>query len=109
MNQRPRLPHIADMRLFLDQRFFPPAGAAVTAGLESTSGRQRLWTILLAVLLIAALVPAALYFRTPSQPVPPQMRFEIALPAAQAANFVVSPDGQRLAYVAQPREDTRAS
>ena len=108
-NQSQRLQHIADMRLFLDQKFFPSvAPASVTAGPESKSGRGRLWTAVLAVLLIAALVPAFLYFRSASRPVPPQIRFEIVLPGAQGTQFALSPDGQHLAYMAQPSEENRA-
>jgi eukaryotic-like serine/threonine-protein kinase len=108
-NQSQRLQHIADMRLFLDQKFFPPAaGAAATGARESKSGRGRFLVAALAVLLVAALVPAALYFRSPSQPVAPQMRFEITLPGLLGTTFSVSPDGQHLAYVGVSPEGNRA-
>src|SRR5262249_20951300 len=63
--------------------------------------RQRVWIVsaVFAVLLIAALIPAVLYFRSPA-PAAPEMRFEI--PAAGPANgdqMSISPNGERLAYV----------
>src|SRR5215471_9771495 len=98
-NQSQRLQHIADMRLFLDQKLFPPVAAAAAIH-ERTSNRGRFGIAVVAILLIAALVPTALYFRRPSQPGLP-MRFEIALPVIPGGQFNVSPDGARLAYVAQ--------
>jgi len=106
-NQNQRLQHIADMRLFLDQKLFPPAAAAATAAHENTSNRGKFWIAAFAILLIAALVPTAIYFRRPSQQGVP-MRFEIALPVIPGGQFNVSPDGARLAYVAQPPNENRA-
>jgi Tol biopolymer transport system component len=107
-NQNQRLQHIADMRLFLDQNLFPPVAAAAASGNETASNRRKFWIAALAILLIAELLyHVALYVRRPSQTEVP-MRFEIALPVAPGAQFAVSPDGQRLAYVAQPPNENRA-
>jgi serine/threonine protein kinase/Tol biopolymer transport system component len=106
-NQSQRLQHIADMRLFLDQKLFPPVGTGAVATHENTSDRGKFWIAAFAILLIAALVPTALYFRRPSQHEVP-MRFEIALPVIAGGQFSVSPNGARLAYVAQPPNENRA-
>ena len=106
-NQNQRLQHIADMRLFLDQKLFPPVGTAAATTHEKTSNRGNFWIAALAIVLIAALVPAAIYFRRSAQPESP-MRFEIALPVVPGGQFSLSPDGGRLAYVAQPANENRA-
>ncbi len=98
-----RLQHIGDMRLFLDEKIFP-----VTASKSATPTGRRLWLITAALVLAlaAALIPAALYFRR--APVETsQIRFEMPAPGMVAGlgmaglgNLTISPDGQRVAYVA---------
>ena len=99
-NAQQRLQHIGDMRLFLDQKFFPATATAATAsaGLEPKASRGKLWIVALAALLIAALIPTALYFRSSPPPNAPEMHFELA-PQGIAGLVQVSPDGQRLAYL----------
>src|SRR5262249_44169820 len=91
---------IGDLRLFLEPKFYPvPASTAGDTPRRTTTG-GRLFVAALAVLLVAALIPAALYFRSSPQPPAPVMRFELSPPGLIGGIFV-SPDGQRLAYVAQ--------
>lgn len=105
-NVQQRLQHIGDMRLFLDQKFFPsaaPAGPVV----ESKGSRGTLWTTAIIAALIGALVPTVLYWRTPVPAPAPEMRLELPLPDLQG--FVsVSPDGQRVAYIARLDDGSRA-
>ena len=74
--------------------------------------KERLSTILLGVatlLLIATSVPAVLYFRGPEPPT--QVRFLVDVPnttASSRANVVISPDGNRIAYVALTPAGTTA-
>src|SRR5262249_38308374 len=73
-----------------------PLAAAIAA-----KPKQRLWIVstVFAVLLIAALIPAVLYFRS-AAPVAAEMRFEIpAAGLATGRQMSISPDGRRLAYV----------
>ncbi len=101
-----RLQHIGDMRLFLDQKFFP--AATPTAVSEVQASRGKLWTIAAFVVgLAVALIFAAFYIRSGSRPDAPQMRFDLQLPA-YVGGVSVSPNGQRVAYVAQPPDDNRA-
>jgi serine/threonine protein kinase/Tol biopolymer transport system component len=96
-NQAQRLQHIADVRLFLDDKLISslvPAAAAPAA----KPSRIGIPTVVLLVLFIGALIPAALYFRAPVLAPQPQMRFEVALPPEATTNFSVSPNGQYLAY-----------
>jgi serine/threonine protein kinase/Tol biopolymer transport system component len=103
-NPEDRLQHIGDMRLFLDETFFPRRGASGEQ--QASSSRGKLLTAVLAVLLIIALIPAVLYFRRPSAD-SPAMRFELSLPGLFGNSAVVSPDGRRIAFVAQTAEGQR--
>jgi Tol biopolymer transport system component len=108
-NAAQRLQHIGDMRLFLDRKFFPDTAAATTAAarLEPKASRGKLWIAALVALLIAALIPAALYFRSSPPSNAPEMHFELT-PQGIAGLVQVSPDGQRLAYMAQSGDEKRA-
>jgi hypothetical protein len=106
-NAQQRLQHIGDMRLFLDEKFFPKVPAATAmAGVERKGSRGRLLIAAL-VALLAALVPAAFYFRYSSLPGASEMHFDLAIPGI-AGMVSVSPDGQRVAYIAQPGEESRS-
>ena len=99
-NQAQRLQHIADVRLFLDEKLFPSAMAAPVAAPAGKQSRVGLvLNVVLLALLIGALLPAMLYFRTPPPAAQPQMRFEVVLPPDQTGPFAVSPNGQYLAYM----------
>ncbi len=108
LNKNPqlRLQHIGDMRLFLDPTFFPAAPAA-TAQPQPPGQRGNWIAIALAVVLLAVLIPAAIYFR-PGPPPARAMHFEIPLPGVLGGAFTVSPDGQRVAYWAQAADGSRA-
>jgi eukaryotic-like serine/threonine-protein kinase len=105
-NVHQRLQHIGDMRLFLDQKMFAGAASAASSVVHDKPASSRVLMSLFAAAVIAALVLAVLYFRTPA-PVPAsEMRFELGLP--EMTNFVtVSPDGQRVLYSATT-DGTRA-
>jgi Tol biopolymer transport system component len=100
-----RLQHIGDVRLFLDPKFFPAAPAAAPAPAEKKA--SLLPVAVLAVLLLAALVPAALYFRSPASPAAPLMHFELTPPGLQGP-VLPSPDGLRIAYGAISEGSNRA-
>jgi serine/threonine protein kinase len=104
-NSQQRLQHIGDMHLFLDPKFFPSAAASTSPTSARLGNRAKLLVAALTVLLIAALIPAVLYFRA-SEPNAPEMQFELG--QSTTGVVFISPDGQRLAYVAQPGEDNRA-
>ena len=96
-----RLQHIDDAQLFLNPSEVQPPSAVPA----HTS--RRLWfiTVALAAALLAALVPATLYFlRAPEEKT--AIRFEMAAPGMQTVlqlddSPAISPDGQYVAYVTQ--------
>jgi Tol biopolymer transport system component len=96
-DQKERLQHIDDAKLLLNR----PAtlDKFATVAVRDRSGRRG-WIAAasLALILAAALIPASLYFlRAPAEL--PVLRFE--MPAAGISGTpVISPDGQRIAYVA---------
>jgi Tol biopolymer transport system component/tRNA A-37 threonylcarbamoyl transferase component Bud32 len=99
---RQRLQHVGDVRPFLD-----PAFISTTSAKPATSvPPRRRWRVGLiataAVIALAALlVPAALYLRR-APAAKPEIRFEMAAPGLVPGfgNLSISPDGQRIAYVA---------
>jgi Tol biopolymer transport system component len=94
-----RLQHIGDARIFLNRSF--AASEKSTSAAVHDRGRRRGWFVaaVLALVLAVALVPATLYFmRTP--PELPVMRFEMPAPGIVSLGPEISPDGQRIAYVA---------
>src|SRR5262249_17978120 len=74
---------------------------------ERKANRGALWIAAFVAGLVVALIPAALYIRSGSPQSAPKMQLEVALPGYAGAG-TVSPDGQRIAYMAQPPEETRA-
>jgi Tol biopolymer transport system component len=102
-NLKGRLQHIDDARLFLNRSSILAEKPSITV--VDNRGGRRGWFLAaaLALVLIAALVPAALYFmREPAEL--PVMRFEMPapgmIPSGQGGGLAISPDGQRIAYVA---------
>jgi len=94
-----RLQNIADSRIFLSW----PATIETSAPVAVRDrGGRRGWfaAAMLAVALAAALVPAGLYFmRAPAEL--PVMRFEMPAPGfVSGGGPYISPDGQRIAYIA---------
>jgi Tol biopolymer transport system component len=99
-----RLQHIDDARVFLNRSSMLMEKPSITV--VDDGGRRRAWFVAaaLALVLIAALVPAALYFmRAPAEL--PVMRFEMPapgmIPTLRGGGLAISPDGQRIAYVAE--------
>jgi Tol biopolymer transport system component len=98
-----RLQHIDDARVFLNRSSGLVEKPSTTV--VDDRGRRRGWFVaaVLALVLIAALVPATLYFmRAPTEL--PVMRFEMPAPGMistrEGGGLAISPDGQRIAYVA---------
>jgi serine/threonine protein kinase len=102
-----RLQHIGDARLFLDTKFLSAPAAGSQGEVPQHKGsRKRQWVSAIAAALLVVLVPAALYFRS-SPPAAPQMQFDLVLPGL-VGGVSASPDGQRIAYIAQSAEGSRA-
>jgi Tol biopolymer transport system component len=104
-NSQQRLQHIGDARLFLDQSILPVSTAAGTAAAKRDRGK--LWIASFVAGLVVALGIAAAYNRSNATPSPAVMQFEFGLPD-YFAGVSVSPDGQHVAYLAQPSDDNRA-
>jgi Tol biopolymer transport system component len=99
---RRRLHHIADVRIGLEDAIDDPDGKA--ARLRAAANRR--WTRLLGVstaLLALALVAALVAWSRRGPVNAPELRVvEITTPrTADAASFAISPDGRRLAFVAE--------
>src|SRR5262249_40522637 len=80
--------------LWLELESVRDAGSPLAAPVAAKPG-QRVWIVgaVMAVLLIVALIPAVLYFRSPA-PAAPEMRFEIrAAGLALGRLMSISPDG----------------
>jgi serine/threonine protein kinase len=106
-NVHQRLQHIGDMRLFLDQKFFPAAAAKDSVVVESKGSGRKLLAASLVAALIGAVIPTLLYLRAPVPPLPQEMHFELALP--EVLGFVsVSPNGERVAYMARNDDGSRS-
>jgi len=96
-----RLPHIGAARVFLSRPY--SSAALPKQHVTPTPRARRGWVVagVLAIVLVGALVPAALYFfRAPVDAA--EMRFEITLPPQWTARgpVSISPDGQIIAYIA---------
>jgi eukaryotic-like serine/threonine-protein kinase len=105
-NAQQRLQHVGDVRLFLDEQLMPAGGAPGDTA-ASTTRRGKWIAVAFVAGLAAAIVPAALVMR-PQAPSPaPAMHLDVSLPGYVAAP-VVSPDGLRIAYVAEPAGEKRA-
>ena len=107
-NVAQRLQHIGDAALFLNQTA-APAAAAVPA---LPSPRKPNLTLALAgaslVVLAAIVSGAAMYLRSGASPASPAMLLQIALPGFAGSSPDVSPDGTRVAFMAEPRGEKRA-
>src|SRR5215471_797182 len=105
-NVQQRLQHIGDMQLFLDETLFPSVEKA-EAATPANHGKGP-WALVaaLAVALVLALIPAVLYFRrAPADTT--AMRLEISIPGL-INNAAISPDGQRIAFIAQSDDGQRS-
>jgi eukaryotic-like serine/threonine-protein kinase len=106
-NVTQRLQHIGDVRLFLDSKFFPASTETATVAQAHKARRGSLLIISLLAVLLAALIPAVLYFRSSSAPAGAPMHFELSLPGL-VGGVSLSADGQRMAYVAQSADGIRS-
>jgi eukaryotic-like serine/threonine-protein kinase len=98
-NPAHRLQHIGDTRLFLDGTLVGAGQSRADAPTASRGIRGNLLIAALVIALVAAAIPAVLYFRTAPQS-NPQMRFEISLPG-MVGQPLLSPDGRTIAYATQ--------
>lgn len=105
-NVQQRLQHIGDVQLFLDQNIFASGATPAAPIAKSKASSGKLWIAAFVAGMALALVAAALYVSSGSSQVPPRMQFEVALPN-YAQGMSLSPDGQRIAYIAQPPEENR--
>src|SRR5262249_39910978 len=74
------------------------AGPAVSA-----RNARPAWIVAAAAILVAVMfaVPAVRHLRETSTPAPPEMRLEISTPpTADPASIAISPDGQKIVFVA---------
>jgi eukaryotic-like serine/threonine-protein kinase len=96
---RKRRSDAADVRIDIEQALAAqPEAAALPAAPRS---RERRTWIVSAVLLIAIAALAVPAFRYLTETVPPEMRLDIETPPSTAPlEFALSPDGMRLAFVA---------
>jgi Tol biopolymer transport system component len=107
-NIQQRLQHIGDMRLFFDETLFPSVEKTAEAGTPANLGKKP-WVLVaaLAVALVLALIPAALYFRRAPMDVT-AMRFEISIPGLLNNAVAISPDGRRIAFIGQSDNGQRS-
>ena len=107
-NVQQRLQHIGDMRLFLDENLFPSVEKTAEASASANGGKKQLALVAaLAVALVMALILAVLYFRrAPADTT--AMRFEISIPGLVNNAVEISPDGQRIAFIAQSDDGQRS-
>jgi Tol biopolymer transport system component/tRNA A-37 threonylcarbamoyl transferase component Bud32 len=106
-NVAQRLQHIGDASLFLDPQAFPAGAASPARASNSMTNRRVVTAAVLVAALAAAFVAVALYTRRNPGPAAPAMMLQIALPG-YVTDATVSPDAQRIAYVAEPRGERRA-
>jgi serine/threonine-protein kinase len=103
---RPRVHHIADVRMWLDESAGTSRPTATTA--SSVSRRRRLWPVLVPAVVVAAtaggIVARAVLRGRAGGPLN-VVRFEITPPASQpftgrpsGANIAISPDGSTIVY-----------
>jgi hypothetical protein len=106
-NAAQRLQHVGDVRWFLDSKFFPTT-EFVAAAPQRKPASVTIWIVALVAILLAAFIPTALYLRSSSSRGPDRlMRFELTVPGL-VGGVMPSPDGERLAYIAQSVDGTRA-
>jgi Tol biopolymer transport system component len=94
---------IGDVRLEIERVLAAPAHISSEAtGVTAPKVSRLAWTVAGVMTIVAAIAAAAfgaLYVRRPIQP--PEMRLDIVTPLSPSpASFAVSPDGQRVVYVA---------
>jgi serine/threonine protein kinase/Tol biopolymer transport system component len=96
-----RLHDIADARIEVDDAVVAPTGEGAGAGQRSTPRRAWLTVTLLtaAVAILAAAIAALRRPQAPSQ-AGPERRFEIVIPPTIGPWPVISPDGEKLVYLA---------
>jgi eukaryotic-like serine/threonine-protein kinase len=96
---RKRRSDAADVRIDIEQALAaPPETTAVPAAPRSREWRAWIVSAALLIGIIALSVPAFRYFY---EPTPPEMRLDIDTPlTSQPLEFALSPDGMRLAFVA---------
>src|SRR5262249_39610836 len=105
-NAQQRLQHIGDMRLFLDKTLVAATEQTVDATPQKRTMGGKLLIGALAAALIAAMIPAALYFRRAPVNVA-AMRFDLLIPGLVNNAVVLSPDGQKVVFLVQSPDGQR--
>ena len=95
-----RLRDIGEARVLLGQRLDPPPAS------DLTRPSRRTWLFAAAAMVLAALAGAAWYFK-PAPPIPLR-RFDLPPAIAASRSFALSPDGSRIAYIADTHLYVRA-
>ncbi len=108
---RQRIRDVGDVRLALEGAFETTAPQTTATATSSASGGRLAWIAAVASLAAAALaVPAVRYLRETPPPSPPEMRLEINTPpTADPVSLAISPDGQKIVFVATEEGRSRLS
>ena len=107
-----RIRDIATMRLALEGAFETTAPQTTATATSSASGGRLAW-VAFAVALLAAValaIPTVRHLREAPPPVPPEMRLEINTPpTTDPVSLAISPDGQKIVFVATEEGRSRLS
>jgi eukaryotic-like serine/threonine-protein kinase len=105
-NARRRWQAIGDVRIEIENLLANPIleQSAVSISVPSCNRRERLVSILAAILLVAVIAlafPTITHFRESPPPEPPEMRTDVVTPSTgDPISFALSPDGRQLVFVA---------
>jgi len=109
---RQRIRDVGDVRLALEGAFETAAPQTTATATSSASGGRLAW-VAFAVASLAAValaIPTVRHLREAPPPVPPEMRLEINTPATiDPVSLAISPDGQRIVFVATEEGRSRLS
>jgi len=110
-NVQQRLQHIGDARMLLDAKALATGAPAVPAAVAAPERKRGRFAVVVAAFVagaaLAGLAALAWSRRAGTEPAPPQLNLQLALPSIIGAPLV-SPDGQLIAYSAEPPGDKRA-
>jgi serine/threonine-protein kinase len=101
---RRRLRDMGDARLAIEEELAgtPDETPAVTAATTETPAPARSpWITVAAVVAVAAITAAAVWFLTPSGTEPPLRKFTVPLESIGSVDPALSPDGTQLAYTSE--------
>jgi Tol biopolymer transport system component len=109
---RQRIRDVGDVRLALEGAFETTAPQTTATATSSASGGRLAW-VAFAVALLAAValaIPTVRHLREAPPPVPAEVRLEITTPpTADPVSLAISPDGQKIVFVATEEGRSRLS